>query len=77
MKKQLKEGNILKCPSCARSLWLQQEQSQDSNNVLGVDSNELSPVALQLYKHLSDDGNWWGQALITNKNVSFNIFILI
>lgn len=68
---------MLKCPSCARSLWLQeqQDQSQDSNYVTGVDSNELSPVASQLYKYLLDHGNWWGQALITNGNVRNYIFV--
>jgi len=53
----------LKCPSCARPLWLQ----QDSNGATEVDFDELSPVALQLHKYLHD--KWWGQALITNKNV--------
>lgn len=69
MKKLLKEGNTLKCPACARSLWLQphQELSKDTTE---FDFNELSPVALQLHKHLLDHGNWWGQALITNGKVS-------
>lgn len=70
VKKQLKEGNILKCPSCDRQLWMQQqEQSQISNDNSVVDSNDLTPVASLLYKHLLDNGSWWGQALITNGNV--------
>lgn len=68
VKKQMKEQNILKCPSCAQPLWLQ-KQLQDSNNITEIDCNELSPVALQLYKHLLDHGTWWGHALITNRNV--------
>ncbi|XP_025198372.1 zinc finger protein-like 1 homolog [Melanaphis sacchari] len=70
VKKQFKEGNILKCPSCDRQLWIQQEQSQVSDNNLEVDSNDLTPVASLLYKHLLDNGSWWGQALITNGNVN-------
>lgn len=64
----MREQNILKCPSCAQPLWLQ-NQLQDSNNTVEVDCNELSPVAFQLYKHLLDHGSWWGNALITNGNV--------
>ncbi|CAH1731618.1 unnamed protein product [Aphis gossypii] len=71
VKKQLKEGNILKCPSCDRQLWMQQqEQSQVSDDNSVVDSNDLTPVASLLYKHLLDNGSWWGQALITNGNVN-------
>lgn len=80
VKRQLKEGNITKCPSCARPLWLQQQEHlQDSTNKLDIDSNELSPVALQLYKHLLNHGNWWGQVLLSNGNVciTFNLFILV
>lgn len=76
VKNLLKNGNILKCPSCVRPLWLhQQEQSQDPNNTTEVDSIELSPVASLLYKHLLDHGNWWGQALITNGKVWSCIFV--
>lgn len=57
-------------------MWLQQEQqkeqSQDSNDTGEMNSNELSPVALQLHKHLIDHGGWWGQALINNGIVSSN-----
>ncbi|XP_026816361.1 zinc finger protein-like 1 [Rhopalosiphum maidis] len=71
VKKQFKERNILKCPSCDRELWIQkQEQSQVTNDNSGVDSNDLTPVASLLYKHLLDNGSWWGQALITNENVN-------
>lgn len=70
VKKQFKEGNILKCPSCDRQLWTQQHgQSQVSDDNSGVESNDLTPVASLLYKHLLDNGSWWGQALITNRNV--------
>lgn len=74
VKKQLKEGNIVKCPSCARPFWTQQEdKSQDSNDI-GDDANELSPVALQLYKYLLNHGDWWGQALISNNgNVCYKL----
>lgn len=70
----------MKCPSCDRSLWVQQqEQIQDSNDVTEVESNELSPVALQLFKHLQDHGSWWGQVLIKNENVcrtdNYNLFL--
>ncbi|XP_022172907.1 zinc finger protein-like 1 isoform X1 [Myzus persicae] len=69
VKKQFKEGNILKCPSCDRQLWTQQHgQSQVSDDNSGVESNDLTPVASLLYKHLLDNGSWWGQALITNRN---------
>jgi len=47
----------------------QQEQSQVSDDNSVVDSNDLTPVASLLYKHLLDNGSWWGQALITNGNV--------
>ncbi|VVC34585.1 Zinc finger, RING-type,Zinc finger, RING/FYVE/PHD-type [Cinara cedri] len=68
VKKQLKEGNILKCPSCTRSLWFQNTES-DLFNTTEVDYNELPPVALALYKHLLNYGEWWGKSIITNEKV--------
>jgi len=40
-----------------------------SDDNLGVESNDLTPVASLLYKHLLDNGSWWGQALIKNGDV--------
>lgn len=68
VKQLLKEGHMLKCPACTRPLWLQ-EHLVDSNGASELDSNELSPVALQLYNHLLNHGKWWGQALIDNGKV--------
>lgn len=68
VKKLLKESNILKCPTCTRSLWLQNDDS-NLQNTTEVDYNELSPVALTLYNHLLNHGEWWGHSLITNEKV--------
>lgn len=80
VKKQLKEGSVLKCPSCTRSLWFQNTESA-SLNTTEVDYNELSPVALTLYKHLLNQGEWWGKSVITNEKVyifiTLNIIIML
>lgn len=72
IKKQLKEGNSLKCPSCTRSLWY---QNSDLFNSTEVDYNDLSPVALILFKHFMNHGEWWGQSLIKNEEVCYFIML--
>lgn len=73
VKKQLKNGDILKCPSCARPLWISQ---QDLDDISEVNIHELSPVSLQLYKYLLGCDTWWSKILITNGNVCNHFYIV-